>query len=349
MGETLLVENNGNNAFTPPVDSFLSKNNGERYHTPVLLDECIQALAVKPEGVYVDCTLGGGGHFQTIVDRLGTKGTALGLDRDPEAIAWCGRLMKDKKATVVLRQTRFSRLGEVLDELGFDAVDGMLIDLGVSSRQITARHRGFSYMKETPLDMRMDPSDASTAADVLRASTVTDLTRILSDYGEMRNPARMAETINRCIKRRPLETSKDLKECLRGEYGETLSIKMLAKLFQALRIAVNDELNELRKCCEQAAIRLSTGGRLVVISYHSLEDRFVKNFMRDKEKGCVCPPLVPVCVCNNRKVFKRINRRAIVASAPEISRNPASRSARLRAAEKIAELSGTPSSQKGSL
>lgn len=348
MGVALLVEKNGNNAFIPPVDSFLSKNNGEWYHTPVLLEECMQALAVKPGGVYVDCTLGGGGHFRSIVDRLGTKGTAIGLDRDPEAIAWCGRRMNDKKATMIFRHTRFSRLGEVLDELGLDAVDGVLIDLGVSSRQITARQRGFSYMMETPLDMRMDPSDASTAADVLRASTVTDLTRILSDYGEMRNPARMAETINRCIKRRPLETSKDLKECLRGEYGETLSIKMLAKLFQALRIAVNDELDELRECCEQAAMRLRAGGRLVVISYHSLEDRFVKNFMRNNEKGCVCPPSAPLCVCNKTKIFKRINRRAIVASAPEISRNPASRSARLRAAEKIAEPSGTPSPQKGS-
>jgi 16S rRNA (cytosine1402-N4)-methyltransferase len=184
----------------------------------------------------------------------------------------------------------------------------------------------------------MDPADATTAADILRDSTVRQLAETLEKYGEIRNPARMAETIKNCIKHGDLKTSVDLKNCLQNEYGSAMKIKVLAKLFQALRIAVNDELSELSRCCEQAVLRLRQGGRLVVISYHSLEDRFVKNFMRDAEKGCVCPSGIPVCVCGGKKTLKRIITRAIVSSPDEIKRNPASRSARLRVAEKIGPL-----------
>jgi 16S rRNA (cytosine1402-N4)-methyltransferase len=181
----------------------------------------------------------------------------------------------------------------------------------------------------------MDPSAGRTAADILHDSSTVDLARIFSEYGEVRNPLRMAETIKRSMRHGRILTSGALKECLKLEYGAFLNVKMLAKLFQALRIAVNDELTELRQCCEKAMETLNPGGRLVVISYHSLEDRFVKNFMRDGEKGCVCPPDVQVCLCGKTPILKRITHKAIMPTALEVGKNRASRSARLRAAEKI--------------
>lgn len=227
---------------------------------------------------------------------------------------------------------------EVLEALGIQSVDGIMVDLGISSHQIMANRRGFTYMREAPLDMRMNPADTLTAADILMRWPASDLTRILSEYGEIRHPSRMAEAIVRYRLNNPLNTSENLKQCLRREYGERLNIKMLAKLFQSLRIAVNDELSEIRRCCEAAAGLLTLGGRLVVIAYHSLEDGFVKNFMRNEERGCVCPPSAPRCVCGKAPRLKRINRKAIVASCAEVAANPASRSARLRAAEKTVSL-----------
>jgi 16S rRNA (cytosine1402-N4)-methyltransferase len=309
------------------------------YHIPVLPDECIRALAIKPAGIYVDCTLGGGGHFQAIVDQL-NGGVAIGIDRDPESIAWCSRHIDGKLASAIFRQARFSEIADVLQGLGITAIDGVLMDLGLSTRQITSRERGFSYMKDVRLDMRMNPADAKSAADILRESSEEELTGILADYGEIHNPARMAGAIKRYLKTGPLTTSEELKSCLQIEYGPGFQIKGLAKLFQALRIAVNGELTELRECCEQAVSLLKTGGRLAVISYHSLEDRFVKNFMRDLEKGCLCPPSIPVCICGKKKKLKRVTVKATIASADEINRNPASRSARLRAAEKIDDEGG---------
>jgi 16S rRNA (cytosine1402-N4)-methyltransferase len=306
-----------------------------RYHTPVLLAESIDALALKADGIYVDCTLGDGGHFQAIVDGLGPGGTAIGIDRDPQAVAWCAEHIERKEARVMFKQERFSAFAGVLDELGIDTVNGILLDLGLSTRQIAIESRGFSYMKDVDLDMRMNPNDTVTAAQILRTADKETLMRILSDYGEIRNPQRMAETILRCREDNPLRTSEELKGCLREEYGDWLNFKMLAKLFQALRIAVNDELSELRKACETAVKRLCTGGRLAVISYHSLEDRYVKNFMRDAENPCRCPPEALRCECGGKKVLKRVTTKAIKAAPVEVSGNPASRSARLRVAEKV--------------
>jgi 16S rRNA (cytosine1402-N4)-methyltransferase len=223
----------------------------------------------------------------------------------------------------------------VLDELGIDRVNGILLDLGLSTRQIAIESRGFSYLKDVDLDMRMNPEDTVTAAHILRTANRETLMQILSDYGEIRNPLRMVETILNCRGENPLRTSEELKECLRKEYGEWLNIKMLAKLFQALRIAVNDELSELRQACEAAVKRLCGGGRLAVISYHSLEDRYVKNFMRDAENPCRCPPEALRCECGEKKILKRVTTKAIKATPAEVNGNPASRSARLRVAEKV--------------
>jgi 16S rRNA (cytosine1402-N4)-methyltransferase len=313
----------------------VSRGRDDRYHTPVLLEESILALALKTEGIYVDCTVGDGGHFQGIIDHLGPKATAIGIDRDPDAIAWCTEHIERKEVQVVLRQQRFSRFETVLAELNIEAVDGILLDLGLSSRQIAVDNRGFSYAKNVNLDMRMDPKDSTTAADILQGADRDSLVRILSDYGEIRNPSRMAETILRRREKSPLTTSEELKDCLREEYGENLNFKMLAKLFQALRIVVNDELSELGLCCKVAVQKLLPGGRLAIISYHSLEDRYVKNFMRDAEKPCLCPPEAPICGCGKKQLLKRITIKAIKASPLEVSRNPASRSARLRVAEKV--------------
>ncbi|HEX7510970.1 MAG TPA: 16S rRNA (cytosine(1402)-N(4))-methyltransferase RsmH [Chitinivibrionales bacterium] len=335
MDEALLIDDEESFSPPQPVDSPMPQTSGAGYHAPVLLEECMQALALKPHGTYLDCTVGGGGHFQAIIDRLDSTGTAVGIDRDPEALAWCDTHLRRQAATVALRQRRFSRFFEVLDELGIDGIDGMLLDLGMSSHQISAGHRGFSYMRDTPLDMRMNPSDSQSASDILAGTPASDLARIFSEYGEVHHPLRMAETIVRYRVRHPLRTSEDLKECLRQEYGPSLNIKMLAKLFQSLRIAVNDELSELRRCLEAGAGLLKQGGRLAVISYHSLEDRIVKNFMRDEERSCSCPPAAPICVCGKKPMLKRITRKVIVPTSVELGANPASRSARLRVAEKI--------------
>lgn len=335
MGEALL--NNAEKCFMPPLSAISSQSHRKEpgYHVPVLLEETIQVLAIKPKGIYVDCTLGGGGHFQAIVDRLGDQGMAIGIDRDPDAIAWCTGHIDRKGVTVVFKQERFSAVAAVLDGLHINAVDGVLLDLGVSSHQIMTEKRGFSYMNEARLDMRMDPADTMTAEDVLKVSSVQQLADILAKFGEIRNPVRMAQTIKNYMRDNPMTTSAELKDCLQIEYGGAMKIQALAKLFQALRIAVNNELSELERCCEQAVSKLRQGGRLVVIAYHSLEDRIVKNFMRDGEKGCVCPSSIPVCMCGRKKMLKRIKTKAIVALSEEVRCNPASRSARLRAVEKI--------------
>ncbi len=315
----------------------MPRNPSSRYHVPVLCKESVLGLGLKPAGTYVDCTLGDGGHFQAIIDGLGPGATAIGIDRDPAAVSGCAEHIDRKAVKVFLRHERFSRFDAVLDDLRIEAVDGIFMDLGLSTRQILIDERGFSYMKNVKLDMRMDPKDSTTAADLLRDADRDYLIRILSEFGEIIHPERMAETILRYRAHNDVSTTDDLKRCLRQEYGEHLNIKMLAKLFQALRIAVNDELGELRQGCERAVRRLLPGGRLAVISYHSLEDRFVKNFMRDAEKDCQCPPAAVVCTCGKRSLLKRITKKSIKASAREVAQNPASRSARLRIAEKTIE------------
>jgi 16S rRNA (cytosine1402-N4)-methyltransferase len=305
------------------------------YHAPVLLEESMISLAIKPHGVYVDCTLGGGGHFQSLIDRLSPGAIAIGIDRDPEAIEWCEQYIDRKEVKVLIRQELFSRFDRVLDELNIHEADGIFMDLGLSSRQITAENRGFSYMKNVDLDMRMNPKDSVTASGILQNATKEEMARIFSEFGDIRNPLRMVDTILRYREKNSLNTTDDLKNCLKKEYGDGLTIKALAKLFQSLRIAVNDELSELCRCCERSVERLGVAGRLAIISYHSLEDRFVKNFMRDAEKTCRCPPTMPLCICGKKRSLKRINTKAIVASEAEVERNRASRSARLRVAEKV--------------
>ncbi|MBD3322647.1 MAG: 16S rRNA (cytosine(1402)-N(4))-methyltransferase RsmH, partial [Chitinivibrionales bacterium] len=287
---------------------------------------------INPDRTYLDCTLGGGGYFSALVTALDERGTAVGIDRDPDAVAWNKNAFTGSAPRVIIEQERFSQFDSVLGRHAITALDGILCDLGLSRHHIDDESRGFSYMKNNPLDMRMNPAMPVSAADILNNAGADELAHIFGDFGEVRNPHRMAETVFRYSRFRALNTTNDLKQCLQQEYGPCLKIKMLAKVFQALRIAVNDELNELQSMLEKSADFLTEGGRLVVVAYHSLEDRIVKNFMRDNERGCVCPPRAAQCTCGNAAKFKRINRKAVKASDYETGRNPAARPARLRAA-----------------
>lgn len=306
----------------------------DEYHVPVLLDKCIEGLAIKPSGIYLDCTLGGGGHFQKIAELINREGVVIGIDRDPEAVELIRNHPPYTKSKVLLEQSKFSDFDYVLKKNSIRKIDGLLIDLGLSSRQIDDPHRGFSYKADTPLDMRMDPANELTAERIIAESSKDKLAGILSDYGEISNSRRMASAINRFSRTRKIVTSGDLRECIENEYGKPVKYKVLSKLFQALRIAVNDELVELKACLQKAVEYLNKGGRLVVIAYHSLEDRIVKNFMRDYERKCFCQPYEPVCRCNQPAVLKRINRKAIRASIDEVKMNPKARSALLRISEK---------------
>lgn len=308
-----------------------------RYHEPVLLQECVEGLSIHSDGVYVDGTLGGGGHFRAILDRLGSQAVAVGIDRDPEALREAEKLESNSSARVVVVNARFSEIDRVLQENQLTQADGILLDLGVSSRQIDAPDRGFSYTKSASLDMRMNPGDARPASEVIEQSTVDELSTILSEYGEIRNPTRMARALKNWVKTTPLATSDDLKACLMAEYGKVPENKVLAKLFQALRIAVNQELQELSTFLAKAESTIRPSGRLAVISYHSLEDRLVKRFMSQAERTCVCPPELPVCQCDHRASFKRITRHAVKPGPDEIKRNPRARSARLRIAQRLEE------------
>jgi 16S rRNA (cytosine1402-N4)-methyltransferase len=292
-------------------------------------------LAIYPHGVYLDATLGGGGHFTAIASRLDSRGTLVGIDRDSEAIAWVQNHLPHSEAQLLIQHSRFSRFDAVLDAAHLTSIDGMLLDLGVSSHQIEDPSRGFSYMQDTRLDMRMDPTSGVDAAEILRVSDPDELSRILTTNGEVTNARRMAAAIKRYAASQPLNTSADLKKCLRSEYGPSLKIKVLAKVFQALRIVVNMELDELRTCLEKTSCYLRQGGRLAVLTYHSLEDRIVKQFLRDSEGGCICPPEAPVCVCQRSSVFKRVNRKSIHAGEAEVVLNTRARSARLRIAERV--------------
>jgi len=309
----------------------------QMYHVPVLLAECIDALAIRPDGTYVDATLGGGGHLKNIIANLSGKGLAVGIDRDPNAISYCKEILTGPGCKVVLVQSPFSQISKVLAANNINAVDGVLLDLGVSSHQIDEANRGFSYMQNAALDMRMDQTCGETAAQLLINSDEETLASILSSYGEITNPARMAKAIKAYAVNNPLETSADLRACLKAEYGPNLPIKVFAKVFQAIRIAVNDELNEISQCLEGALKSLKIGGRLAVISYHSLEDRIVKMFIRAKEQSCTCPPRIPYCICNGKTMLKRINKKVIVPSDAEIQNNPRSRSAKLRIAQKVGD------------
>ena len=306
-------------------------------HKPVLLDECLEALAIKPDGIYLDGTLGRAGHSLEIVKRL-TTGRLIGIDRDETAIAAAQERLADYADRVTLVHSNFDRVREILDELGIDGADGMLFDLGVSSPQLDDAERGFSYRHDAPLDMRMDRTAALCAREVVNEWSYEELRRILFAYGEERYAPLIAKHIVQKREEAPIETTLQLAQIIKAAMPPSaLREKQhpAKRSFQAIRIAVNGELDALPPMLEAAADKLHTGGRLAVISFHSLEDRVIKQTMQALATGCTCPPNFPVCVCGKKPKMKLISRKPIVSGEAELAYNPRARSAKLRVAEKL--------------
>ncbi len=306
-------------------------------HVPVLLKECLDALAIKPDGVYVDGTLGRAGHSLEIVKRL-TTGRLIGIDRDETAIAAAQERLADYMDRVTLVHSNFDRIGDILAELHIDGADGMLFDLGVSSPQLDDAERGFSYMHDAPLDMRMDRTAYLTAREVVNGWSYEELRRILFEYGEERYAPAIARRIVQQREQKPIETTLELVDVIKSAMPpQALWEKQhpAKRSFQAIRIAVNGELDALPPMLEAATAHLNRGGRLAVISFHSLEDRIIKKTLQELATGCTCPPEFPVCVCGKKPKLKLVSRKPIVADEAELERNPRARSAKLRVAEKV--------------
>lgn len=301
-------------------------------HTPVLVREVLGALAVQPGGRYVDCTVGQGGHALAVLKASAPGGQLLGLDLDPEAIASARQRLLPYDGSFELVNANFAHVSRICEERRFRPVHGVLFDLGLSSLQLEGEGRGFSFREDAPLDMRFSPEQETTAADIVNGASAEELARILWAYGEERRSRQIARRI---AERRPLRTARELAELVsqvmpRGRYR----VHPATRTFQALRIAVNRELQNLEEGLRQAVDLLGQGGRLAAISYHSLEDRQVKHFFRQESTDCLCPPGTPACICGHRARGRLVTRKAIVPTPEEVRENPRSRSARLRALER---------------
>jgi 16S rRNA (cytosine1402-N4)-methyltransferase len=300
-------------------------------HIPVLHDEVLTGLQVRPGGCYIDATLGAGGHAAGILAASAPNGKLLGLDADPEAVYFARQRLQTFGERAVLEVGNFRHLGKLAPSRGFDRVDGVLLDLGISSRQLADVARGFSFSAEGPLDMRLDPSQGRTAADLVNSLPETALADLLWEYGEERHSRRIARAI---MAARPLRTTHQLAELVAKTVGRREKIHPATRTFQALRIATNEELAALTESLPQARDLLRPGGRLAVISFHSLEDRIVKRFFRHESRDCICPPEMPVCNCEHQATLRLITRKPLRPSEAEVVENPRSRSARLRLAER---------------
>ncbi len=306
-------------------------------HIPVLLDECINGLDIRPDGIYVDGTAGGAGHSSAIAARLGENGRLIALDRDPDAVKTASeRLSVYPNAQVI--HSNYSQMRDVLDDLGIDLVDGILMDLGVSSYQLDEESRGFSYHSDAPLDMRMS-KEGMSAADVVNTYSESEIARILFEYGEEKFSRRIASNIIRARENAPIETTLQLADIVRDSVPQKArrDKNPCKKTFQAIRIAVNGEFEHLSKGLEEAFFSLKPGGRLAVITFHSLEDRIVKQKFAGWCKGCICPPDFPQCVCGHKPKGTLVNRKPIEAEEKEVERNNRSRSAKLRIIERSAD------------
>ena len=309
----------------------------EYTHRSVLLDECIEGLNIRPDGIYLDGTLGRAGHSREIVKRL-TTGRLICVDRDDAALEAAKTRLADWMDRVTLVHSNFDKVSDILDDLGLKGIDGMLFDLGVSSPQLDDGSRGFSYMADAPLDMRMDRSEGLTAADVVNGYDQNELRRIRLQYGEERYAPLIAAAIVRRRSEKPIETTLELVDIIKSAMpGKALREKQhpAKRSFQAIRIAVNDELASVERMIRGAVPKLNKGGRLAVITFHSLEDRIVKTGMAEFAKGCTCPPDFPVCVCGKTPDIKLVSRKPILPTDQEVEENPRARSAKLRVAEKL--------------
>jgi len=302
-------------------------------HVPVLCREVVTGLQVRPGGRYIDATVGAGGHAAGILDTSTPNGRLLGLDADPEAVTFARRALQQFRDRALVVAGNFRDLQAVAVAHGFEQVDGVLMDLGFSSRQLAAAERGFSFDQDGPLDMRLNPNQGQTAAEMIRDLSETELADLFWRYGEERYSRRIARAI---VAARPVRTTGQLAALVARTVGRREKIHPATRVFQALRIAVNDELGALAKALPQARDLVRPGGRLAVIAFHSLEDRLVKQFYQEEARDCICPPDIPVCVCGHQATLGIVTRKPIRPSDEEVNRNPKSRSARLRIAYRTA-------------
>jgi 16S rRNA (cytosine1402-N4)-methyltransferase len=302
------------------------------FHAPVLVDRVIEYLITDPGGIYIDGTLGGGGHAGFILDHLAPGSLYIGLDQDGDAIGHARNTLGNKK-NIIIDQRNFAEIPLLLKERQIGPVNGLLLDLGISSFQIDMPQRGFSYLQSSPLDMRMDQRTDRTAADIINRYPEQDLIRVFTRYGEERFAKRIARRIVEKRIVQPITGSEQLRDIISASVPGRQIIKSFARIFQALRIEVNGELNVLERALSDCTGYIMTGGRIVVIAYHSLEDRIVKQFFRKQASPCICPPELPRCVCGREPVLKILTTKAVRAAESEISMNSRARSAVLRAAE----------------
>lgn len=307
-------------------------------HTSVLFKETIDSLAVKPDGVYVDGTLGGGGHASGICERLGSKGLLIGIDRDKDALAAAEKRLEGYKCRKIFVQSNYSQVKSVLEDNCIDKINGAVLDLGVSSFQLDNSERGFSYMQDSPLDMRMNADDSFSAYDVVNTYSEKELARIIREYGEERWASRIASFIVKKRAEAPLTSTFELVDAIKAAVPASARREgphPAKRTFQAIRIEVNDELSQLKKAVDEFCDVLAPGGRLAVITFHSLEDRIVKEIFARRVHPCTCPPEFPVCVCGKIPDIKKVTGKPLTASKEELLANPRARSAKLRVAEKL--------------
>lgn len=308
-------------------------------HVSVLLEEAVSSLEPERGGIFVDCTAGGGGHSEAILKRLPSGSRLISIDRDDRAIARCRERLSPYGEMSTVVKSNYSEIENVLDSLGVDKIDGILWDLGVSSVQLDEAERGFSYVNEAPLDMRMDRQSSKSAADVINGYSEEELRRIIRDWGEEKFFAKIAGAIVRARETKPIETTTELADIISSAIPAAARHKEnqhpAKRTFQAVRIEVNDELTIIEPSLETAVKRLAKGGRAAVITFHSLEDRIAKQTFKRLENPCTCPPDFPVCVCGKKPLVKVITRKPILPSDEETAENPRARSAKLRVAEKL--------------
>lgn len=306
-------------------------------HLPVMLNEVIDGLDIKPDGIYVDCTIGGGGHSSKILEKLSPKGHLYGFDRDLEAVNFCKQKFSENKNITIIH-SNYKEAPKILKELGIENIDGVLIDLGVSSYQIDNGERGFSFLHNGRLDMRMDKEQKLDAYYVVNNYSREELIKILYKYGEEDNAKRIVENICKARELKPIETTFELKDIIEQSFPKKIIYGkggVSKKTFQAIRIEVNGELDRLDDLLEEFIQMLSSKGRMAILTFHSLEDRIVKNVFKLASTGCICPPKTPVCICGHRESVKLINRKPIVATEEELNQNSRSSSAKLRIVEKL--------------
>ena len=311
----------------------------EFHHISVLLNECIDNLNITPDGIYVDGTMGGGGHSLEIAKRL-TTGRLICIDQDPNAHEAAGKRLAEYKDRITFVRDNFGNIANILDSLGIEKIDGMLLDIGVSSHQLDEAERGFSYQQDAPLDMRMNPDRPFSAYDVVNGYDEDELDRVIFTYGEERWARRIAQFIVKERENKPIETTGELVDIIKKAVpkGTRKDGPHPAKrTFQAIRIEVNGELEVLQRAIDDVAARLAVGGRLCIITFHSLEDRIVKEAFRKQENPCICPPQFPVCVCGKKPLGRVITRKPILPSKEELEENPRSRSAKLRVLEGVSQ------------